>query len=81
MHAKLVAIAALVGSFLFARTGSLLAATSVEGRIRPVTGWLGTVSGLLTELAIYAALAVSAGVAGRPPAWTGRSAARCGTRG
>ena len=63
VHAKLVAIAALVGSFLFARTGSLLAATSVEGRIRPVTGWLGTVSGLLTELAIYAALAVSAGVA------------------
>jgi hypothetical protein len=62
VHAKLVAIAALVGSFLFARTGSLLAATSVEGRIRPVTGWLGTVSGLLTELAIYAALAVSAGV-------------------
>jgi len=62
VHAKLVAIAALAGSFLFARTGSLLAAASVEGRIRPVTGWLGTVSGLLTELAIYAALAVSAGV-------------------
>jgi Family of unknown function (DUF5941) len=63
VHAKLVAIAALAGSFLFARTGSLLAAASVEGRIRPVIGWLGTVSGLLTELAVYAALAVSAGVA------------------
>ena len=62
VHAKLLAIAALAGSFLFARTGSLLAATSREGRIRPVTGWLGTASGLLTELAIYAALAVSAGV-------------------
>ena len=62
VHAKLLAIAALAGSFLFARTGSLLAATSREGRIRPVTGWLGTASGLLTELAVYAALAVSAGV-------------------
>ena len=63
VHAKLLAIAALTGSFLFARTGSLLAATSREGRIRPVVGWLGTASGLLTELAVYAALAVSAGVA------------------
>ena len=62
VHAKLLAIAALAGSFLFARTGSLLAATSREGRIGPVTGWLGTASGLLTELAVYAALAVSAGV-------------------
>jgi hypothetical protein len=62
VHAKLLAIAALAGSFLFARTGSLLAAASLEGRIRPVTGWLGTASGLLTELAVYAALAVSAGV-------------------
>ena len=62
VHAKLLAIAALAGSFLFARAGSLLAATSREGRIGPVTGWLGTASGLLTELAVYAALAVSAGV-------------------
>ena len=51
VHAKLLAIAALTGSFLFARTGSLLAATSREGRIRPLVGWLGTVCGLLTELA------------------------------
>ena len=68
VHAKLLAIAALTGSFLFARTGSLLAATSREGRIRPLVGWLGTVCGLLTELAIYAALAVSAGVAPAIPA-------------
>jgi len=60
VHAKLLAIAALAGSFLFARTGSLLAATSREGRIRPLTGWLGTACGLLTEVGIYAALAVSA---------------------
>ncbi len=63
VHAKLLAIAALAGSFLFARTGSLLAATSCEGRIRPVVSWLGIASGLLTELAVYGALAVSAGVA------------------
>jgi len=63
VHAKLLAIVALAGSFLVARTGSLVAATSREGRIRPVAGWLGTACGLLTELAIYAALAVSAGVA------------------
>src|SRR5258705_12982970 len=57
VHAKLLALPALAGSFLFARTGSLLAAASPEGRIRPVVGWLGTACGLLTEPAIYAALA------------------------
>jgi hypothetical protein len=62
VHAKLLALPALAGSFLFARTGSLLAATSPEGRIRPVVGWLGTACGLLTETALYAALAVSAGL-------------------
>ena len=62
VHAKLLALPALAGSFLFARTGSLLAAASPEGRIRPVVGWLGTACGLLTETALYAALAVSAGL-------------------
>jgi hypothetical protein len=62
VHAKLLAIPALAGSFLFARTGSLLAVTGSEGRIRPVVSWLGTACGLLTELALYAALAVSAGL-------------------
>ena len=62
VHAKLLALPALAGSFLFARTGSLLAATSPQGRIRPVVGWLGTACGLLTEPALYAALAVSAGL-------------------
>jgi len=59
VRAKLLAIPALAGSFLFARTGSLAAATSRDGRISPLTGWLATACGLLTELAIYAALAVS----------------------
>jgi hypothetical protein len=62
VRAKLLAIAALVASFLFARTGSLLAATSRDGRVRPVVAWLGTACGLLTELAVYAALAVSSGL-------------------
>jgi Family of unknown function (DUF5941) len=62
VHAKLLALPALAGSFLFARTGSLLAAASPEGRIRPLVGWLGTACGLLTEPALYAALAVSAGL-------------------
>ncbi len=62
VRAKLLATAALAGSFLFARTGSLLAAISPEGRIRPVVGWLGIACGLLTELALYAALAVSSGL-------------------
>ncbi|MGD0244203.1 MAG: hypothetical protein ABSB59_28310 [Streptosporangiaceae bacterium] len=62
VRSKLLAVAALAGSFLFARTGSLVAATSPEGRIKAVTGWLGTACGLLTELGVYAALAVSAGL-------------------
>lgn len=59
VRAKLLAIPALAGSFLFARTGSLLAATSREGRISPLVGWLGIACGLLTEPALYAALAAS----------------------
>jgi len=65
VRAKLLAIAALAGSFLVARTGSLLAATSREGRVRPAVTWLGGASTLLTEFAVYAALAVSSGVADR----------------
>jgi hypothetical protein len=62
VRSKLLAVAALAGSFLFARAGSLSAATSAAGRIKAATGWLGTACGLLTELGIYAALAVSAGL-------------------
>src|SRR6476646_401685 len=59
VRAKLLAIPALAGSFLFGRTGSLVAATSRDGRISPLVGWLATACGLLTEPALYAALAVS----------------------
>jgi hypothetical protein len=67
VRAKLLAVTALAASFLFARAGSLLAATSREGRIRPAVIWLGAACGLLTELAVYAALAVSAGLAPNIP--------------
>ena len=59
VRAKLLAIPALAGSFLFARTGSLVAATSRDGRVSPLVSWLATACGLLTEPALYAALAVS----------------------
>ena len=61
--AKLPAIAALAGSFLVGRTGSLLVAAGRQRRIRPVAAWLGATCGLLTELAVYAALAVGSGLA------------------
>ena len=59
VRAKLLAIPALAGSFLFARTGSLVAATSRDGRVSPLVSWLATACGLLTEPALYAALALS----------------------
>ena len=64
VRAKLLAVTALAASFLFARTGSVLAATSRDGRIRPAVSWLGGACGLLTELAVYAGLAVSSGLYG-----------------
>ena len=66
VRAKLLASVALAGSFLAGRAGSLLAATGREGRVGPAVAWLGAASGLLTEFGIYAALAVSCGVVGRP---------------
>jgi hypothetical protein len=67
VQAKLLAIVALAGSFLAGRAGSLLAAISREGRVRPAVDWLGAASGLLTEFGVYAALAVSSAGASGPP--------------
>ncbi len=66
VRAKLLAIVALMGSFLVGRAGSLLAATSRQGRVRPAVDWLGAASGLLTEYGIYAALVVSCLARPRP---------------
>ena len=66
VRAKLLAIAAMLGSFLVGRAGSLLAAASRGGPVRSAVDWLGAVSGLLTEYGIYAALAVSCLASPRP---------------
>jgi hypothetical protein len=68
VRAKLLASVALASSFLAGRVGSLLAATGREGRVAPAVAWLGAAPGALTEFGIYAALVVSSGVPGRPPA-------------
>jgi Family of unknown function (DUF5941) len=74
VRAKVLAIAALSGSFLAGRAGALLAAGRAERRARPVAEWLGAAAGLLTEIAVYAALAVSSGIkapAGHPAGLAG----------
>jgi len=84
VHAKLLAVPALAACFVVARSASLLAVTSRDGRIRPVVAWLGVACGLLTELAVYAALAVSSGLAvpaGPPGAGPAPGAAPAGLDG
>jgi hypothetical protein len=63
VRAKVLAIVALFGAFMAGRAASLLAASSREGRVRPAVDWFGAASGLLIELGVYAALAVSSAVA------------------
>lgn len=62
IRSKVFAIVALLASFTVSRAGSQLAATGRDGRIRPAVVWFGAASGLLTEIAVYAALAVSSGL-------------------
>jgi hypothetical protein len=50
------------------RAGAQLAAAGRDGRARPAVDWLGAASGLLTEFAVYAALAVRSGLAGQAAA-------------
>jgi Family of unknown function (DUF5941) len=66
--AQVLAGLTLLGSFLFVRGGAQLAAVGPRVRARPAVSWLGAVAGLLTELAVYAALAVRSGLAGAPAA-------------
>ncbi|HYB17800.1 MAG TPA: DUF5941 domain-containing protein [Streptosporangiaceae bacterium] len=61
--AQVLAAVTLFGSFMAARTGAQLAAAGRDGRARPAVDWLGAASGLLTEFAVYAALAVRSGLA------------------
>jgi Family of unknown function (DUF5941) len=62
IRSKILAIVTLLASFTVNRAGSQLAATGRKGRIRPAVIWLAAASGLLTEVAVYAALAVSSGL-------------------
>jgi Family of unknown function (DUF5941) len=62
IRSKALAIVALFASFTASRAGAQLAATGRKGRIRAAAVWLGAASGLLTEIAVYAALAVSSGL-------------------
>ena len=60
VRAQVLAIVALLVSFAAGRAAAQLAAIEES---RPAVDWLGAASGLLTELAVYAALAVSSGLA------------------
>ena len=68
VRAQLLGIAALLVSFLVGRAAFQLAAT--EGT-RPAVDWLGVAAGMLTEFAVYAALAVSSGLAAQDAAQNG----------
>jgi Family of unknown function (DUF5941) len=58
----------LLSAFLLARAGAQLAAVGPHVRARPAVSWLGAAAGLLTEFAVYAALAVCSRLAGTPGA-------------
>jgi hypothetical protein len=60
VRAQVLASAILLAGFVAARAAAQL--TPVE-RTSPVTGWLATAAGLVTEFAVYAGLAVSSGLA------------------
>ena len=67
IRAQVLAIAALLVSYLVGRAAFQLAAA--EGT-RPAVDWLGVAAGMLTEFAVYAALAVSSGLAAQASAGT-----------
>ncbi|MGH3254773.1 MAG: hypothetical protein ACRDOU_05080 [Streptosporangiaceae bacterium] len=60
-RARVVGAIVLLGSLAVGRAGSLLAASEPrsERRLNPAVDWLGAASGLLSEFAVYAALAVA----------------------
>jgi Family of unknown function (DUF5941) len=65
---QVLGIVVLLFSFAASRAAAQLAITE---RISPAVGWLGAAAGLLTEFAIYAALAVSSGLAAHSAAQSG----------
>jgi uncharacterized protein DUF5941 len=67
VRAQVLAIAALLVSYLVGRAAFQLAAAEGTG---PAVDWLGVAAGMLTEFAVYAALAVSSGLAVQASAGT-----------
>ena len=65
-RAQVLGIVLLLASFTIGRAGAQLAAIGRDGRIRLAADWLGAACGMLTEFAVYAALAISAGLAAGP---------------
>ena len=65
-RARVVGAVMLLGSLAAGRVGSLLAASAPgsEQPLNPAVDWLGAASGLLSEFAVYAALAVSSKATG-----------------
>ncbi len=61
IRAELAATVALLGALLAGRAGSLLAVSGRGERARHAAEWFGAAAGLVTEIAVYAALAASAG--------------------
>ena len=66
--AQVLAGVTLLASFWLARSGAQLAAVGPVVRAWPAVNWLGAAAGLLTEFAVYAALAVRSGLASAPGA-------------
>jgi hypothetical protein len=72
-RARVVGAVVLLASLTVGRAGSLLAASDLnhERRLNPAVDWLGAASGLLSEFAVYAALAVSSSPANPAARLTG----------
>jgi Family of unknown function (DUF5941) len=77
-RAEAAAIIALAASFVAGRAGAVLAVYRRDGRVRPIVDWLGAATAMLTEFAVYAGLAASAGLGHSPGAVSPRVAAGLG---
>jgi hypothetical protein len=73
---QVLGTAVLLASFIVGRAGAQLASLGVGARSNLAVRWFGAACGMLTEFAVYAALAISTGLvspasAGRPAGLTG----------
>lgn len=81
-RAQVLGIVVLLAAFSTGRAAAQLAAAGSAGPAGPAVGWLGAACGMLTEFAVYAALAVSAGrAAGAGSAGPGGAGPNAGLHG